>query len=528
MRKLTKYIYAIKYSHYVAMLLTGLLVFLVVPGMKSVSDLSAGSNLISVFVNGNLVGTVKEASQVDPIMKNARKRIARKSPGLVLVDYDVVLSGSRELVAEIDDPAVVEDAIVEVLEQEVLKMKQPVYEVKINQFTVNLSTIDEVRTLLEAAKNIYDEADEWNVEIVTDPTRELNVFTAQVKKKDDSKEGLDVIRTTDFPLAGGRLHMEEIYWAAYGRTVESELKFGVRNLDFEENVEVVQAYVDADEISSVEEAIEAVTKTTEKKKVYEVVSGDTLSTIAQKNDMSTDDLLKMNAETLSGENAVIRIGDEITVSSPEPELSVVRTERAYYEENYDAEVQYVDNDDWYTNETKVLQEPVTGFRKVVADLSYRNKELVNTDVVYEDVVVEAVAKIVERGTKEPPTYIYPVYGRISSPFGRRKAPKKGASTFHKGIDFAVPIGTAVQATSGGTVARAGWGSGYGYCVYIQHPNGTMSRYGHLSKILVKTGQSVKQGQKIALSGNTGVSTGPHMHFEILVGGAQVNPLNYIH
>ena len=110
---------------------------------------------------------------------------------------------------------------------------------------------------------------------------------------------------------------------------------------------------------------------------------------------------------------------------------------------------------------------------------------------------------------------------MSSGFGKRARPTKGASTYHKGVDWATPVGTTVLASSAGTVTRAGWGSGYGYCVYIQHPDGRSTRYGHLSKVLVKAGQTVSQGQKIALSGNTGVSTGPHLHFEILVGGGQV-------
>ena len=79
----------------------------------------------------------------------------------------------------------------------------------------------------------------------------------------------------------------------------------------------------------------------------------------------------------------------------------------------------------------------------------------------------------------------------------------------------------------GVVTRAGLGSGYGYVVYIDHGDGRQTRYGHLSKVLVKAGQQVSQGQKIALSGNTGRSTGPHVHFEILIGGSQVNPLNYL-
>lgn len=69
--------------------------------------------------------------------------------------------------------------------------------------------------------------------------------------------------------------------------------------------------------------------------------------------------------------------------------------------------------------------------------------------------------------------------------------------------------------------------GYGYAVYINHPDGRQTRYGHLSKVLVSPGQHVEQGQSIALSGNTGRSTGPHVHFEILINGSQVNPLDYI-
>ena len=164
----------------------------------------------------------------------------------------------------------------------------------------------------------------------------------------------------------------------------------------------------------------------------------------------------------------------------------------------------------------------------MAKRSYTNSDVTGTEIEKEEITYKAVPKIVERGTIVPPTYIKPISGgRLTSGFGKRNRPTKGASSFHKGVDWATPVGTAVMASSSGTVTRAGWGSGYGYCVYIRHPDGKETRYGHLSKVLVKVGQSVDQGQKIALSGNTGVSTGPHLHFEILVGGSQVNPLNLL-
>ena len=290
---------------------------------------------------------------------------------------------------------------------------------------------------------------------------------------------------------------------------------------------MVEAYLPESELTDVQSAINEVTKEEEKNDVYEVVSGDTLSEIAIKVNIPMDKLIEMN-ESLEDENSMIRPGDELIITIPEPKLAVIRQEEMYYEEDYEAEVIYIDNDDWYTTDTKVLQEPSAGHRKVVAIVTFENDKKISTEIVKEEVTYEAVAKIVERGTKIPPTYIKPISGgRQSSGFGRRNAPKRGASTYHKGIDWATPTGTAVFASCGGTVAKAGWGSGYGYVVYINHPDGRQTRYGHLSKILVSAGQTVSQGQKIALSGNTGVSTGPHLHFEILIGGSQVNPLNYL-
>jgi len=525
MRKLTKYVNLIKYTFTLAMLVTALLIFVCVQGIGKIED--KGNNTVAVFVNGTSVGTVKDSSEVNDMVLEARSRLASESSGLVLVDCNLVLSGSKDVVGIIDERDVIVDNIYNVLKNNLMKTKQPAYEVKINDFTVNLKSKEDVVALLNASKAEYDSEGEWNVEIVTDTSRELDVYTTKVEKVSDSKKAV-IDKPVVFPKAGAYLEIDDLFRSAfYDKADKTGVEFGITSIGFDETIEVVQAYVDADKITSLEDAIELVTKTQEKSKVYEVVSGDTLGGIAAKNDMSVDDIMELNPATITSENAMLRIGDEIVIYSPEPELSVVRTERKYYEENYDADIIYVDNDEWYTNHTEVIQQPVTGFRKVVADVKYRNSELVDTNVLYENVVVEAVAKIIERGTKTPPTYIYPVSGRISSSFGKRKAPKKGASTYHKGIDFSVPVGTAVMASCGGTVIKAGWGSGYGYCVYIQHPDGRVTRYGHLSKVLVKSGQSVKQGEKIALSGNTGISTGPHLHFEILIGGSQVNPLNYI-
>lgn len=519
---MTKYVKTIKFNHIGAMLVTALLVFMVVPAIAGFSE--DKNNLFSVFIDGNLVGTVSDPASIDRMLMNARRRLAKENNGLVLLDYDLSLSGSKVIFGTVDEEEMVTENIYRVFSENIAKTKQPVYEIKINEFTVNLKTSEEVLELLRQAKSKYDENEEYTVEMVLDPTRELNVLTTSVRKTSEVEEEEE---NAIFPSAGAIRKLNQIYEEARNQTLEG-FDFGVKALDFAENVEVVRAYVDADQITSLEDAIAEVTKKEEKDTVYEVEAGDSLSVIAEKNGTTMENIIAMNRETIPNSNALIRPGDMIKVMVPQPELSVVRTEEIYYEESYEAEVQYIDNDEWYTNHQEVRQEPVAGFRKVVADIIYRNDDPESKNIIYENIVAEAVPKIIERGTQAPPTFLKPISGgRLTSRFGKRKAPTRGASTYHKGVDWSIPVGTSVVASSGGEVIRAGWGSGYGYCVYIEHPDGKVTRYGHLSKVLVKVGQSVNQGEKIALSGNTGISTGPHLHFEILVNGTQVNPLTYL-
>lgn len=120
-------------------------------------------------------------------------------------------------------------------------------------------------------------------------------------------------------------------------------------------------------------------------------------------------------------------------------------------------------------------------------------------------------------------FVHPVEGRITSGFGVRKDPFTEKHKFHKGIDIACPIGTPVVASAEGTVVFAGTKKGYGKTVIVEHRNGYRTLYGHLSRFTVKAGAKVKQGQKIALSGMTGRSTGPHLHFEVRRQGQPERP-----
>jgi len=118
-------------------------------------------------------------------------------------------------------------------------------------------------------------------------------------------------------------------------------------------------------------------------------------------------------------------------------------------------------------------------------------------------------------------FIWPVNGPVVSPFGMRWG------RLHAGVDIAVPSGTPIRAAGGGTVAIAGWVGGYGNYTCIQHGGGIATCYGHQSSLGVSVGQKVSQGQVIGLSGCTGHCFGPHVHFEVRVGGAPVNPMGYL-
>ena len=274
----------------------------------------------------------------------------------------------------------------------------------------------------------------FSVELTHDAQKEFNVLTTEVVNRQELTAQEE--QKEEAIYAGGVQTALDQAGAQADQQEEKDFEdyeLGLMTMDFAEKVEIVETYLPESMLTPLDQAIEDVIKDQETPGEYEVVSGDTLSEISIKVNIPIDQIIAMNSETLTDENSTIRVGDKLIITVPEPELSVERMEQNYYEEIYDADVIYVDNDSWYTTQTKILQQPSAGFRRVVADVSYLNDREVTRDILKEEVVMEAVPKIVERGTKIPPTYIKPISGgRQSSGFGRRKSPTKGASSYHKG------------------------------------------------------------------------------------------------
>jgi len=123
--------------------------------------------------------------------------------------------------------------------------------------------------------------------------------------------------------------------------------------------------------------------------------------------------------------------------------------------------------------------------------------------------------------------IWPVEGRLMGGFGERRDPFSGEGEMHTGVDISAPTGTPVEATADGIVTLAGWSSGYGQLVVVDHGGGMETYYAHLSRFAVVEGQEVRRGDQVGAVGSTGRVTAPHLHYEVRIGGTPVNPHQYL-
>lgn len=163
-------------------------------------------------------------------------------------------------------------------------------------------------------------------------------------------------------------------------------------------------------------------------------------------------------------------------------------------------------------------------RKILSYIRELKKDSQLEEVIQQDLIVymnESTQKLASIPS------IIPSQGFISSRFGYRTSPFTGSRQLHKGLDIAAPIGTKIIAPADGKVVFAQRDGAYGLSVEIDHGNGIITRYAHMSKFNVKRGDKIKRGELIGLVGNTGRSTGAHLHYEVIVNGVHTNPMAYI-
>lgn len=295
---------------------------------------------------------------------------------------------------------------------------------------------------------------------------------------------------------------------------------GVKYVGFADTIQVMETYVNASQIKDKDTAYTEMTTKNAEASIYVVEPGDALSIIAEKNNISVDEIKELNPQIESDDD--IYYDDRLNITVPKAALQILVEKQETYKESYNEDVVYQDDDSMFIGETEVVQEGTPGSHVVTDLVTYKDDVESERENLKETVEVAAVAEVVKRGTKSKPTYMYPVTNwNLTSNFGYRWG------RLHAGADVGVPIGTTVRASRAGQVITAGWVGGYGNCVIIDHGDGVTTRYGHLSEVTVSVGQYVDQGQQVALSGNTGRSTGPHLHFEIRINGEAVDPLPYL-
>ena len=257
-------------------------------------------------------------------------------------------------------------------------------------------------------------------------------------------------------------------------------------------------------------------------KQYVVQSGDTFSRIAQKHDMTSAELKALNPQ-IENTNR-LQIGDKLVVQRAQSFLQVKVVKTIRYTEVIDYKTQTVYRDDKDEGYSKTTTYGKEGSRDVVAEIVYVDGVETERAVVKTTVTKQPVTKVVEVGTRKVAPFYWPV------PVCHRVY--QGYHSGHKAWDISsggTPVrGTPCLAADSGTVifAQTGWNGGYGYLVKIRHSNGLVTVYAHLDAISVSEGQRVTRGQQIGKVGNTGRSTGPHLHFEVIRNGVKVNPKTY--
>lgn len=296
---------------------------------------------------------------------------------------------------------------------------------------------------------------------------------------------------------------------------------------FEEKVNVAELKAPVDEILTEKEAWTVLTTGTEKSEKYTVKEGDSLWLIARRNNMYVDDILKANNV---GEEELLQLGQELTLKRCKPYINVV----AEFEGNKVEKIAYetrVMTDRNARSGVYVKQEGKEGEKRISYVEVRKNGVSQKKDILEEKIIQAAVDKIVVKGGRA--VYVASAtpsrgggHGRLSWPcYGPITQPYRGGG--HTGVDIGGSTGRALHAAAGGVVTYTGRQGGYGNFIIISHGNGLVTRYAHCNSIQVSRGQSVSAGQVIGTMGSTGRSTGPHLHFEVLSGGAFSNPLNYL-
>ncbi|MED0675346.1 peptidoglycan DD-metalloendopeptidase family protein [Aneurinibacillus thermoaerophilus] len=311
---------------------------------------------------------------------------------------------------------------------------------------------------------------------------------------------------------------------AFAPKVHAKAQPDLSDVSIKEHIDITYKTISPTRVLNDEQLMNVLLKGVPEQKNHVIKAGETLWNIASQYGLKEKELLALNPHLK--EDSVLQIGDTINVQAFSPQVTVVSRKEMVETVAIPYPVKQQNDPKKYRGDDKVVIQGKNGSKQIVYELIKENGKLVRKNPVHQKILQKPVAQVVIRGTKIKPSrgdghFRMPVVGLLSSRFGMRWG------RMHEGIDIANPVGTPVHTADHGRVVFAGEKSGYGKCMIVDHGNGYRTLYGHLSSFIAKPGDIVVKGEVIAKSGNTGRSTGPHLHFEIRKNGEAVDPLPYL-
>ncbi|MEW6080673.1 MAG: M23 family metallopeptidase [Bacillota bacterium] len=297
----------------------------------------------------------------------------------------------------------------------------------------------------------------------------------------------------------------------------------LESLDIVEEVSIERVSFKPEQVVTEEEARRILLRGTDVIKTYEVKRGESLWTIASSNGLSVDELRAANPSMASD---LLQVGQELSLVVPEPFITVTSTETMIYDQSIPFPTRAETDDSLWPWQRVVRVPGEPGKKQVTVRIARVNGVETGRETLSTETVLEPKTQVVVQGTKAVPSMgtgvlAWPLdAGQVTSWYGYRRG------GMHSGIDIAAPAGTSIRAADKGTVIFSGSLGAYGLTIKIAHGDGMVTQYSHNSANLVNVGTVVEKGQAIARIGTTGRSTGPHVHFEIQLKGATVNPMSY--
>ncbi|MFB9326617.1 peptidoglycan DD-metalloendopeptidase family protein [Paenibacillus aurantiacus] len=461
------------------MLAGGALAFLLIAGFSGAEFMKANTvDYYDVYRDGSLIGSVATQEQVESLVAEQKKAVAAANPDVTMVvDTGTITYKAQSAYKAAPDTE---------------------------------ATLTKLSDLFESHA--------IGVELKVD-----GKVIAVVKDQETADQILASVQNRYAPKAAqAKTAVTALAYTGTSKTASATPSTVVKSVKIVEKVTTTAANVDPGKIADAGDVYTMMVKGSVKPTKYTVQAGDCVGCIAEKFDISPQVIYENNKWI---KDDMIKIGDVLDLTVLQPEVTVQTVEHVTETESIEPITVIQKNSNMRAGESKVVRQGKAGKKKVVYQLTKQNGYLMNEELLGEQVLEPSVPAIVMKGTKVilgegTGRFAWPVSGaKLTSSYGTRWG------RLHKGIDM---IGSkTIMAADNGVVEFAGVKNGLGNCVIINHKNGYQTTYGHMSKVTVKKGQVVEQGDKLGIMGNTGHSFGTHLHFEVKKDGKVQNPMKYL-